>query len=57
MKITKNKDSKFLNEYYYKTEKKSNDDIEVFVCEDTCYLHFINMKTNKTIHIITNTNY
>ena len=45
-------DKEYLNQYYHCTEPKKNKNVDVFVCEETADLHFINVKTKKTEHIV-----
>ena len=44
--------TKLMNQYYHCTEPKENPDIDVFVCEDTADLHFIDQVTEETIGIV-----
>jgi hypothetical protein len=45
-----------LQEYYYGTKPKTDLNIQMYVCESSADLHFIN-KAGETIHIIRNNEY
>ncbi len=44
--------NQLLNEYYYKTEPKQDPNIEMYVCEETADLHFIDNTTRQTMYVI-----
>jgi len=52
MKNLTKEELNLINQHFYCTEPKKRKDVEVYVCERTGDLHFINKDTNTTICVI-----